>query len=127
VAKRILVVDDDDHVRKLEQAILERPGYEVSSASSGRETLDRLAAGESYDLIILDVMMPEMDGFEVCRKIKADPRTRELPVIFLTAKGGGDALVEGLEAGGVMYINKPFTATKLLTIVETMLEAASAG
>jgi CheY-like chemotaxis protein len=73
VAKRILIVDDDDHVRKLEQAILERPGYEVSSASSGREALDRLAAGESYDLIILDVMMPEMDGFEVCRQIKSDP------------------------------------------------------
>jgi len=127
VPKRILVVDDDEHVRNLEQAILERPGYEVASAGSGQETLDRLAAGETYDLIILDVMMPEMDGFEVCRRIKADPRHADQPVIFLTAKGGGGALVEGLEAGGMMYIRKPFTATKLLAVVETMLEAAARG
>ena len=63
----------------------------------------------------------------MCRKIKAEARFSRLPVIFLRAKGGGEALVEGLEAGGVMYINKPFTATKLLAIVETTLEAAATG
>ena len=72
-------------------------------------------------------MMPDKDGFEVCRQIKQDGRTKEIPVIFLTAKGGGEALAEGFESGAVMYINKPFTANKLLTIVNTMLEQAEAG
>ena len=70
-------------------------------------------------------MMPEVDGFTVCRKIKEDPRLKDIPVIFLTAKGGGEALAEGFESGAVMYINKPFTANKLLTIVNTMLESGS--
>ena len=70
-------------------------------------------------------MMPEMDGFTVCRKIKEDPRLKDMPVIFLTAKGGGEALAEGFESGAIMYINKPFTANKLLTIVNTMLESGT--
>jgi response regulator RpfG family c-di-GMP phosphodiesterase len=78
-----------------------------------------------FDLVLLDVMMPEVDGFAVCRRIKEDPRLKDIPVIFLTAKGGGDALAEGFESGAVMYINKPFTANKLLTIVNTMLESAA--
>jgi len=77
--------------------------------------------------VLLDVMMPDKDGFEVCRQIKQDSRTRTIPVIFLTAKGGGEALAEGFESGAVMYINKPFTANKLLTIVNTMLEQAEAA
>ena len=68
-------------------------------------------------------MLPVRDGFSVCRKIKEDERLKEVPVIFLTAKGGGEALAEGFESGAVMYINKPFTANKLLTIVNTMLES----
>jgi putative two-component system response regulator len=75
--------------------------------------------------VLLDVMMPEVDGFTVCRKIKEDPRLKDLPVIFLTAKGGGEALAEGFESGAIMYINKPFTANKLLTIVNTMLESGT--
>jgi len=72
-------------------------------------------------------MMPDKDGFEVCRQIKQDTRTKTIPVIFLTAKGGGEALAEGFESGAVMYINKPFTANKLLTIVNTMLEQAGSS
>ena len=64
-------------------------------------------------------------GFTVCRKIKEDARLKDIPVIFLTAKGGGEALAEGFESGAVMYINKPFTANKLLTIVNTMLDSGS--
>jgi CheY-like chemotaxis protein len=119
--KRILVVDDDENILSLERTILEQKGFAVTTAGGGEEAL-RLLKQQSFDLVLLDVMMPDKDGFEVCRQIKQDARTRTLPVIFLTAKGGGDALAEGFEAGAVMYINKPFTANKLLTIVKTMLE-----
>ncbi len=122
--KRILVVDDDENILSLERTILEQKGFAVTTAGGGEEAL-RLLKQQSFDLVLLDVMMPDKDGFEVCRQIKQDARTRSLPVIFLTAKGGGDALAEGFEAGAVMYINKPFTANKLLTIVKTMLEQAS--
>ena len=124
MAKKILVVDDDKNILNLEKTILEQKGFEVTMALGGPEALELLAK-ESFDLILLDVMMPEMDGFSVCRKIKEDERLKEVPVIFLTAKGGGEALAEGFESGAVMYINKPFTANKLLTIVNTMLESGT--
>jgi CheY-like chemotaxis protein len=124
VGKRILVVDDDENILNLEKTILEQKGFSVTTAGGGNEAL-KVLAQEGFDLILLDVMMPEVDGFTVCRKIKDDPRLKEIPVIFLTAKGGGEALAEGFESGAVMYINKPFTANKLLTIVNTMLESGS--
>jgi DNA-binding response OmpR family regulator len=119
--KRILVVDDDENIRSLERTILEQQGFEVTTAGGGEEAL-KLLAGGPFDLLLLDIMMPGKDGFEVCRQIKQDPRAREMPVVFLTAKGGGEALAEGFESGAVMYINKPFTARKLLAVVNTMLE-----
>jgi DNA-binding response OmpR family regulator len=121
MAKRILVVDDDENILSLERTILEQKGFDVTTAGGGKEAL-RVLADQPFDLVLLDVMMPEVDGFTVCRKIKEDPKLKELPVIFLTAKGGGEALAEGFESGAIMYINKPFTANKLLTIVNTMLE-----
>jgi DNA-binding response OmpR family regulator len=121
MAKRILVVDDDENILSLERTILEQKGFAVTTADSGAEALEILGK-EDFDLVLLDVMMPEIDGFTVCRRIKEEPRTKEIPVIFLTAKGGGEALAEGFESGAIMYINKPFTANKLLTIVNTMLE-----
>ena len=124
MAKRILVVDDDENILSLERTILEQKGFDVTSAGGGVEAL-KLLAEKTFDLVLLDVMMPEVDGFTVCRKIKEDPRLKDVPVIFLTAKGGGEALAEGFESGAIMYINKPFTANKLLTIVNTMLEAGA--
>lgn len=124
MAKRILVVDDDENILNLERTILEQKGFDVTGAAGGAEALALLAA-KTFDLVLLDVMMPEIDGFTVCRKIKEDPRLKDIPVIFLTAKGGGEALAEGFESGAVMYINKPFTANKLLTIVNTMLESGT--
>jgi DNA-binding response OmpR family regulator len=122
MAKRILAVDDDENILNLERTILEQKGFDVTGARGGAEAL-RLLAEQTFDLVLLDVMMPEVDGFTVCRKIKEDARLKDTPVIFLTAKGGGEALAEGFESGAVMYINKPFTANKLLTIVNTMLES----
>ncbi len=124
MAKRILVVDDDENILNLEKTILEQKVFDVTGAGGGAEALSLLAES-TYDLVLLDVMMPEVDGFTVCRKIKEDPRLKDVPVIFLTAKGGGEALAEGFESGAIMYINKPFTANKLLTIVNTMLESGT--
>jgi DNA-binding response OmpR family regulator len=124
MTKRILVVDDDENILNLEKTILEQKGFDVTTAVGGAAALD-LLAGQVYDLILLDVMMPDVDGFAVCRKIKEDARLKDVPVIFLTAKGGGEALAEGFESGALMYINKPFTANKLLTIVNTMLESGT--
>jgi DNA-binding response OmpR family regulator len=124
MGKRILVVDDDENILNMEKTILEQRGFEVTGAIGGAEALEVLGQ-RTFDLVLLDVMMPEVDGFTVCRKIKEDPRLKDLPVIFLTAKGGGEALAEGFESGAVMYINKPFTANKLLTIVNTMLESGT--
>jgi DNA-binding response OmpR family regulator len=124
MAKRILVVDDDENILNLEKTILEQKGFDVTSAVGGAAALELLTA-EVFDLILLDVMMPDVDGFAVCRKIKEDARLKDVPVIFLTAKGGGEALAEGFESGALMYINKPFTANKLLTIVNTMLESGT--
>jgi DNA-binding response OmpR family regulator len=121
MAKKVLAVDDDENILSLERTILEQKGFQVTGAVGGAEAL-KILQTERFDLVLLDVMMPEVDGFTVCRKIKEDPRLRDMPVIFLTAKGGGEALAEGFESGAVMYINKPFTANKLLTIVNTMLE-----
>ena len=121
MATRILVVDDDENILSLERTILEQKGFDVTAAGGGAEAL-KLIGDNDFDLVLLDVMMPEIDGFTVCRRIKEEPRTKEIPVIFLTAKGGGEALAEGFESGAIMYINKPFTANKLLTIVNTMLE-----
>ena len=125
MAKRILVVDDDENILSLERTILEQKGFVITTAAGGAEAL-KVLGEEDFDLVLLDVMMPEIDGFTVCRRIKEEPRTKEIPVIFLTAKGGGEALAEGFESGAIMYINKPFTAKKLLTIVNTMLEPPAA-
>jgi len=126
VSAKLLVVDDTAMNVKMLADILAFKGYEVVTAAGGKEGLAKVES-EKPDLVLLDVMMPDKDGFEVCRQIKQDGRTKAIPVIFLTAKGGGEALAEGFESGAVMYINKPFTANKLLTIVNTMLEQAEAG
>src|SRR6185503_7632443 len=98
MAKRILGVDDDENILNLEKTILGQKGFEATGAAGGVEALKRLGE-RTFDLVLLDVMMPEVDGFTVCRKIKEDPRLKDIPVIFLTAKGGGEALAEGFESG----------------------------
>lgn len=123
MGKRILVVDDEPDILQLVRGMLGSHGFVVHGALSGPEALEALAE-EVFDLVLLDVMMPEMSGFEVCRRLKRSAPTRDLPVVFLTAMWGGDALKEGLDAGALMYIRKPFTTRKLLSIVEAALGTA---
>ena len=93
--KRILVVDDDENILSLERTILEQKGFHVTTAGGGEDAL-KLLREQAFDLVLLDVMMPDKDGFEVCRQIKQDARTKTVPVIFLTAKGGRRGARRGL-------------------------------
>src|SRR4030095_13581450 len=117
---RILVVDDTPaNIQALSGTLKER-GYQISVATNGKQALDVLARVQP-DLILLDVMMPEMDGFETCRRIKASEHWRHIPAIFLTAKTETADIVQGFELGAVDYVAKPFNAHELLARVSTHL------
>jgi diguanylate cyclase (GGDEF)-like protein len=119
-SQTILVADDEPINRTLIQRRLERAGYRVLVAENGREAVEA-ALGNLPDLIILDVMMPLMDGLEACRLIKDDEATRDIPVIFLSARDETDVKVSGLALGANDYISKPFKAEELLARVEVAM------
>jgi adenylate cyclase len=119
-ASRILIVEDTPANIQTLTATLKEKGYQISVATNGRQALDVLARVRP-DLILLDVMMPEMDGFETCRQIKASEAWRQIPVIFLTAKSETADIVKGFELGAVDYVAKPFNAHELLARVHTHL------
>jgi two-component system sensor histidine kinase/response regulator len=118
---RILVVDDISKNLQVVGTMLRNEGYHVMPATSGVQALER-AHAQPPDLILLDLMMPEMDGLEVCSRLKAEPLTRQIPIIFLTASNEMEHLMKGFEAGAVDYITKPFNAPELLARVRTHLE-----
>lgn len=117
----ILVVDDVLQNIQVVGGMLREAGYSIMPANSGPAALQRLQR-KLPDLILLDLMMPDMDGLEVCRRLKADPASRNLPVIFLTASNEMSHLVQGLQAGAVDYVTKPFNPPELLARVRTHLE-----
>ena len=118
--KKILAVDDDATALGALRQILVQKGYDVSTAPNGQDALTALRNG-TFDLVILDVSMPGLSGYEVCRKIRQEDKTRDLPVIFLTAKGMLVDMTEGEEAGSDLYLVKPVLATKLLNMVGMFL------
>lgn len=115
--KRILVVDDERDIVDLVSYNLAKEGYKVVSAFNGKEALEK---ADSVDLVILDLMMPVMDGFETCRHLKAEPSTAGIPVIFLTARSGEVDEVLGLELGADDYIQKPISTRKLVARVKAV-------
>jgi two-component system sensor histidine kinase/response regulator len=117
----ILVVDDLTKNLQVVGTMLRAQGYEVMPATSGQQALE-LVQMEPPDLILLDLMMPEIDGLEVCRRLKADPSTQPIPVVFLTASNEMEHLVKGFEVGAVDYVTKPFNPPELLARVRTHLE-----
>jgi class 3 adenylate cyclase len=117
---RILVVDDTPANIQTVTAILKERGYRISVATNGRQALE-VVERVSPDLILLDVVMPEMDGFETCRRLKSSDAWRQIPVIFLTARTETEDLVRGFEVGAVDYVAKPFNAHELLARVQTHL------
>jgi two-component system, OmpR family, alkaline phosphatase synthesis response regulator PhoP len=119
---KILAVDDEKHIVRLVQINLQKAGYEVATASTGREALERVAEFHP-DLIVMDVMMPEMDGFEALKKLKESPETREIPVIMLTAKAQDADVFRGWQSGADLYLTKPFNPAELLTFVKRLLQS----
>lgn len=120
--KKILVVDDERHIVRLIQVNLERAGYQVATAFDGREGLKKITS-EKPDLVVLDVMMPYLDGFEVLKRMKADAATKDIPVIMLTAKAQDADVFRGWASGVDMYLTKPFNPVELLTFVKRIFEA----
>src|SRR5438876_11156435 len=117
----VIVVEDEESVQKLVAAALRHAGYEVTLAANGREALERV--GEALpDLIVSDVTMPEMDGLELLRHLRADPATGSVPVILLTAKDNLQDVVGGLELGADDYLVKPFRMAELLARVHSKIE-----
>lgn len=118
--KKILLADDQPEVRLLVQTTLEGTDYEFCGAGDGKEALEK-AVSLKPDLIILDIMMPQIDGYEVCARIRANPETRDIPVIMLTAKGQKQDIEKGLACGVADYIVKPFSPLALLKKVDEVL------
>ncbi len=118
---KILVVDDTVDNLQLLGKNLSRAGFSVGIAQNGRNALQQ-AQGKNYDLILLDIMMPDMDGYEVLERLKSDQKTDSIPVIFLTAKTDKESIVRGFEMGAVDYLTKPFNMEELLVRVKTHLE-----
>ncbi len=120
---RILLVEDEDDLRALLDRHLERAGFRVRLAEDGREAL-RIAWSEPLDLVVLDLMLPGVDGVEVCRRLRAEPRSARLPVLMLTARGEPGDRVGGLEAGADDYVVKPFHLQELILRIEAILRRA---
>jgi len=119
----ILVVDDEDDIRELVQLNLDREGYRVLTCETGEQAL-AVARSKTPDLIVLDLMLPGIDGLEVCKRLKADSGLGQIPVIMLTAKGEESDIVAGLELGADDYITKPFSGKVLVARVRRLLRKA---
>ena len=118
---KILVVDDNTNNIEFLANLLSENGYDVDFSLNGSDAL-KLVEFEDFDLILLDIMMPEMDGFEVCQRIKDDPDKNELPIIFLTAKTDIESIEKAFDLGGLDYVSKPFSTNELLARVKTHVE-----
>lgn len=121
----ILIVDDNPHNIKVLGATLEGEEYQVAVAMNGPEGIE-FAIREKPDLILLDVMMPDMNGFEVCRQLKESFEAKHIPVIFITARSEVEDIVRGFKVGAVDYIKKPFNSAELLARVHTHIELKKA-
>ena len=119
--KRILVVDDEIYIVHILEFSLTMEGYSILTASDGEEAL-RVIDSERPDLVVLDIMMPKLDGYEVCRRLRQDEQFCDLPVILLSAKGRPIDREAGLQAGADDYITKPFSPRKLLEKIRELLE-----
>lgn len=117
---RILVVEDQESIRKMIEALVKARGYEVTAVNSGAKALETITE-RLPDVVLLDLMMPgQFDGLEVCRRLRADPVTRQLPVLIITAMAGDDVKTQALEAGATGFYNKPFSPIALLKELERL-------
>lgn len=119
-SRKVLVIDDEPGIIDIVETNLLGDGFEVVSAKDGKEGLDKVRS-ENPELVVLDVMMPEMDGWEVLRQMESDPNTAGIPVIMLTAKASDEDYIHGLEEGAIEYITKPFYPQELVNRIKITL------
>ena len=118
--ERILVIEDDPGALRLAQYVLQYEGYEVLTATNGLAGLKK-ARSEQLDLVILDVMLPGVDGFEICHRLRAEPQTAQLPILMLSAKAQAVDLAMGLKVGADDYLSKPTDAAEIIRRVKKLL------
>jgi len=123
MAKKILIADDEPNIVISLEFLLKREGYQVVVAHDGVEALARVRA-ERPDLAILDVMMPQRNGFEVCQDLRQDPEFKDLRIMMLTAKGRDTEVSKGLALGADVYMTKPFSTRELISRVKTLIDRA---
>lgn len=116
---KILVADDEKHIVSILECGFRTEGYEVVIAGDGEQAVERVRC-EKPDIVVMDVMMPKMDGYEACRIIKSDPKTQNVRVIMLTAKGRVGDAQRGLDAGADLYVTKPFSLPQLIEFVHSV-------
>ena len=121
MAYKILVVDDEPTIVRLMEFILARQGHEMIVAVNGEEALEKIKS-QHPDLVLLDIMMPRIDGYEVAQRLRADPATAKLPIIMLSAKAQDEDIRKGVEVGVDEYITKPFTPDHLVQVVAKHLD-----
>lgn len=124
--RKILACDDEKNIVRLIQVNLERAGFNVITASDGKEALHKVLH-EHPDLVVLDVMMPYMDGFEVLQKLRRNPSTRDIPVVMLTAKAQDADVFRGWQSGVDCYLTKPFNPGELLSFVKRIFDTSDGG
>lgn len=118
--QKILIVEDEESLLKLESILLTSKGYQVEGVATGTAALDAIKA-DPPDLVLLDIMLPEMDGFEVCQRIKQDEATKHIPVIMLTAKKTREDMSRGEKVGADWYITKPFKSAMVIETIQRFL------
>jgi len=118
--KKILIVEDEESLLKLESILLTSKGYDVRGVLNGQQALEAIQE-ERPDLVLLDIMLPEIDGFEVCQRIKDNPDTRSIPVIMLTAKKSREDMARGEKVGADWYITKPFKSVMVIETIQRFL------
>jgi DNA-binding response OmpR family regulator len=123
MGKKVLIIDDEEIIRKFLRINLLKWGYEVGEAMDGLQALEQLDA-DSFDLLICDILMPNKDGWEVLKTIRSNTKTRDIPVIVLTAKNTDGDMFRGYELGANYYMTKPFTRDQLLYGLKMMLGEA---
>lgn len=120
----VLVVDDDPLILRVVSTVLDLEEFDVVTATSAAEALDRLATS-SPDVVVSDIMMPEMDGFELCQRIREQPAHAKLPIILLTARDGDEDRRRGIDVGGDAYLTKPFSPLELIEEIDRLLDERS--
>ena len=121
--KRVLIVEDEESLLKLETILLTVKGFDVSGVSTGNAALEKLS-GEQFDLVLLDIMLPDVDGYEVCRRIKEHPAHAGIPVVMLTARKSIEDQERGATCGADAYLTKPFKSALIIETIERLLSGS---